>query len=84
VSTEKAGLDARAGPFVYSHAVPAALPSPASIRRLRAWLAAYLMIAVLAAAAHLRPVLRARSLPTARAQWIWKPIDQLDPNPTAF
>jgi hypothetical protein len=77
-------VDARAGPFVYSHAVPAAVPSPASIRRLRAWLAAYLMIAVLALAAHLRPVLRARSLPTARAQWIWKPIDHLDHNPTAF
>jgi hypothetical protein len=42
------------------------------------------MIAVLAAAAHLRPVLRARSLPTAAARWIWKPIDHLDHNPTAF
>src|SRR5437763_16059026 len=77
-------MDARAGPFVYSHAVPAALPSPAAIRRLRAWLAAYLMIAVLAAAAHLRSALGARSLPTAAARWIWKPIDQLDHNPTAF
>jgi hypothetical protein len=60
------------------------VPSPAAIRRTRAWLVAYLMIAVLAAAAHLRPVLRARSLPTAGAQWIWKPIDHLDHNPTAF
>ncbi|HEY3567459.1 MAG TPA: hypothetical protein VGP73_05950 [Thermoanaerobaculia bacterium] len=61
-----------------------AVPSPASVRRLRAWLIAYLAVAVLAVGAHLRPVLRARSLPTAAAQWIWKPVDHLDHNPTAF
>jgi hypothetical protein len=64
--------------------VPAAAPSPASVRRLRAWLAAYLAVAVLALAAHFRPALRARSLPTAAAQWIWKPMNDLDHNPDAF
>jgi hypothetical protein len=64
--------------------VPAPVPSLASVRRLRAWLVAYLVVAVLALAAHLRPVLRARSLPTAAARWIWKPVDHMDHNPTAF
>ncbi|MFL6232244.1 MAG: hypothetical protein ACJ76N_03850 [Thermoanaerobaculia bacterium] len=65
--------------------MPAAAPSPASVRRLRAWLVAYLAVAVLAGAAHLRPRLRSRSLPTAGAQWIWKqPVDHLDHSPTAF
>jgi hypothetical protein len=64
--------------------VPAAVPSPASVRRLRAWLLAYLAIAILALAAHLRPVLRSRSLPTDSARWIWKPVERQDHNPTAF
>jgi hypothetical protein len=64
--------------------VPSAVPSPASIRRARAWLAACLLVLILALVAHARPALRARSLPTGAAQWIWKPLDRLDHNPTAF
>ncbi len=64
--------------------MPAALSSYLRRPRLRAWLVAYLATAVLALAAHLRPVLRARSLPTASARWIWKPISHLDHNPTSF
>lgn len=45
---------------------------------------AYLAVALLALAAHLRPALRARSLPTTAAQWIWKPADRQDHNPTSF
>jgi hypothetical protein len=52
--------------------------------RARAWLAACLVVFLLALVAHARPAMRARSLPTARAQWIWKPLDRLDHNPTAF
>ena len=64
--------------------MPAVLSPVLRRPRLRAWLLAYLAIAVLALGAHLRPVLRARTLPTAAARWIWKPIDHLDHNPTAF
>ncbi|HET9209955.1 MAG TPA: hypothetical protein VFR03_06135, partial [Thermoanaerobaculia bacterium] len=64
--------------------MPARLPSPAAVRRLRAWIVAYLAVAVLAVAAHFRPALRARSLPTAAARWIWKPFNPVNHNPTAF
>jgi hypothetical protein len=52
--------------------------------RPRAWLAAGLLVLVLALAAQLRPVLRARSLPTRSAEWIWQPFDARDHTPAAF
>ncbi len=52
--------------------------------RVRAWLAACGVVFLLALATHALPAIRARSLPTAGAQWIWKPLDHLDHNPTAF
>ena len=42
------------------------------------------MIFLLALMARALPAIRARSLPTGEAQWIWKPLDNLDHNPTAF
>jgi hypothetical protein len=59
-------------------------PTPRDVRRVRAWLALSLLVLVLALAAHLRPVLRARSLPTSSAQWIWQPFDARDHTPSAF
>jgi hypothetical protein len=51
---------------------------------IRAWLIVCLVVLVLALVTHAMPAIRARSLPTQGAQWIWKPIDNLDHNPTAF
>jgi hypothetical protein len=51
---------------------------------VRAWLTASVVIFLLALVAHALPGIRARSLPTAGAQWIWKPLNNLDHNPTAF
>jgi hypothetical protein len=77
----------RAGSFVYSLAVSAARPSfLQDVRRARprAWLVAGVLVLVLALAAQLGPVLRARGLPTGTAQWIWQPFDARDHNPAAF
>ena len=52
--------------------------------RARLWLAACLVTVLLALMTHALPAIRARSLPTGAAQWIWKPLDNLDHNPTAF
>jgi hypothetical protein len=77
----------RAGSFVYSLAVSAAARrflSDVRHARPRAWLVAGVVVLVLALAAQLRPVLRARALPTGTAQWIWQPFDARDHNPAAF
>lgn len=52
--------------------------------RARAWLVAGGVVLALALVARAVPALRARSLPTGSAQWIWKPLDGRDHNPTAF
>src|SRR5690242_20595006 len=52
------------------------------VRRL-VFLALFLVPA-LALVSHAWPSFRARSLPTGEAQWIWKPLDRKDHNPTAF
>ena len=52
--------------------------------RPRAWLIATAVVFALALAARARPVLRARSLPTGDAQWIWRQIDRMDHAPTVF
>ena len=71
--------------FMYSLAVSdLAPPHPREIRRMRAWLALGLLVFVAALAAHFQPMLQARSLPTASAQWIWQPFDARDHNPAAF
>ena len=54
------------------------------LRRPSAWILAAVVVFLLALGARARPVLRARSLPTGDAQWIWRPIDRLDHAPTAF
>ncbi len=70
---------------MYSLAVSdLAPPHPREIRRMRAWLALGLLVFVAALATHFRPALRARSLPTASAQWIWQPFDARDHTPAVF
>ena len=56
----------------------------AQLGRPRAWLIGAGVVFALALAARARPVLRARSLPTGDAQWIWRRIDRMDHAPTAF
>jgi hypothetical protein len=64
---------------------------PSAVRpsfRRRRWgaiaLITSLVVLVLALAARALPGARARSLPTAAAQWIWKDLDWDDHQPTAF
>jgi hypothetical protein len=65
--------------------VPSAVRPPFSRRRWGAIaLITSLVVLVLALAARALPGARARRLPTATAQWIWKDIDWDDHEPTAF
>ncbi len=50
----------------------------------RIWMIAAVIVFALALATRALPGLRARSLPTGRAEWIWRPIDRLDHSPSAF
>jgi hypothetical protein len=66
--------------------VPAVSRSPAANRRrwLRVWIVAVAAVLGLALITRALPGWRAGSLPTGRAQWIWRPIDRADHNPTVF
>lgn len=57
---------------------------PANLRWLRLWIVAAVVVFALALATRALPGLRARSLPTGRAEWIWRPSDRLDHSPSAF
>ena len=68
--------------FVYSPIVPRLLPRRLWLRRS---LLATLAVFFLALATRALPERRARtSMPTGRAQWIWKEIGRKDHDPTAF
>ena len=65
------------------------LPPPSYLRPAAASvsvviLAAPLVVAAGALATRALPGFRARSLPTAGAQWIWRPVDRADHSPAAF
>jgi hypothetical protein len=65
--------------------VPSAVTPPTRRRRWGAIaLITSLVVLVLALATRGLPGARARSLPTAAAQWIWKDLDWDDHQPTAF
>src|SRR3954454_11193359 len=71
--------------FVYSPPVPSAVRPPIRRRRWGAIaLLTSLVVLVLALAARAMPGARARGLPTAGAQWIWKDTDWDDHQPAAF
>jgi hypothetical protein len=55
---------------------------PAAVRLVL--ILAALVVAAGALATRALPGFRARSLPTAGAQWIWRPVDRADHSPAAF
>ena len=65
-------------------APPSPSPNPRRPRVWTVWVVAAVVVFALALATRALPGLRARSLPTGRAEWIWRPIDRLDHSPTAF